>query len=280
MQKGNRRENRVPHPEQSEGWDTTNLTPRHFDPSYIAQARRLTPSSSRPERSEAERSVPRRLNCLCLFRTSLAVSLPSCRASRRSILASFNPLVQQLLSPIQHPQPALRQVLSGAVYIEGQHPHTGAWPLRRDPLRSQASRNRRSILLEQSLLGIGRLGIHPGRPLPLAMRAPMSRAPRRRLGAPCPLRRCSLRRCSLRACPPRPRRCGHMSLLFLSDANEQRFIVSRGLPESLRASLLSSFTDHSLIGQRPPICNRLITYRALWLADGAFLAQRTAAKEA
>jgi hypothetical protein len=112
------------------------------------------------------------------------------------------------------------------------------------------------------------------------MRAPMSRAPRRRLGAPCPLRRCSLRRCSLRACPPRPRRCGHMSLLFLSDANEQRFIVSRGLPESLRASLLSSFTDHSLIGQRPPICNRLITYRALWLADGAFLAQRTAAKEA
>jgi hypothetical protein len=70
-----------------------------------------------------------------------------------------------------------------------------------------------------------------------------------------------------------------MSLLFLSDAKEKRFIASRGLPEFFRVFLFSSFNDHSLLGQRPLICNRLTTYCALWLADGAFLAQRTAAKE-
>jgi len=146
----------------------------------------------------------------------------------------LHPLVQKLFGTLQHPQPALRQILPCAVHVERQHPHARRRPLRRYLLRSKAPRNRLCIFLEQPFLRIGRLCIHAGRPLPLAMRAPVS-STARRLRAPlfggpvfgCPgasLCRISLRCRSLRSRPlglasPRRRLCRHHLPPLHSDAN-------------------------------------------------------------
>jgi len=100
----------------------------------------------------------------CQIQTVGGLSEPG-HGARRSCLfpLSFplrHALVQQLLRTLQHPQPALRQILPRAVHIKRQHPHARRRPLRRNLLRSQATRNRRGIFLEQTLLRIGRLGIH------------------------------------------------------------------------------------------------------------------------
>lgn len=183
-------------------------------------------------------------------------------------------LVQQLLRTLQHPQPALRQILPGTVHIKRQHPHARRWPLRRNLLRSQASRNRRGILLEQALLGIGRFGIHARRPLPRAMRAAVRGVPCPRPAA-CRPRACDLlRRSSFRAgsvrlgrpcsgCPCLPRSCRHLSPSSpFRCVRELEVFHPRTL---LQRSQLSSYPS----GQRLAICNRLITYRSPPAAVGA-----------
>jgi hypothetical protein len=150
-------------------------------------------------------------------------------------LRLLHALVQQFLCMLQHTQSALGQILPRAVHIKRQHPHAGRWPLRRNLLRSQAPRNRRSILLEQPFLWIGRLGIYPGGPLPLAVRAAVRGAARRRPAtcrpATCRPAASGLFRCSsFRARPARlGRSCWHYVPPSLSDAHakQKRFIRGR-----------------------------------------------------
>lgn len=129
--------------------------------------------------------MPRRV------RLAFATALPSALLRLR-VPGPLNPRVQQFLRALQFMPPSRTQILPGTVYIEGQHPHTGRRPLRRNLLRRETARNSRRIFLEQPLLGIRRLGVHSSRPLPPPMRTPMApaRCARRRRS---PLRRRSFR---------------------------------------------------------------------------------------
>ncbi len=184
-----------------------------------------THSSSRPERSVMpERAKPNRG-----IRYSFLRMAPSpCWTSSHSILLGLYTLVQQLLGPLQHSQPALRQILPRAVHIERQHPHPRPWPFRRNLLRSEAARNRRRILLEQPLLRIGRFGVHSRRPLPLSMRATVRSTTRPSPRTPCCAARSFCRR-TLRTCCPCCRSSRHISLLFFRCGSEPEAFHLHGL---------------------------------------------------
>ena len=101
----------------------------------------------------------------CVLSREIATSIPGTRTEqprlsfilksllRRAAPRSLNPQMQQLLRALQLMPPSRAQVFPGAVYIEGQHPHAGGRPLRRNLLRRKAARNRRRIFLEQPFLG-------------------------------------------------------------------------------------------------------------------------------
>ena len=191
---------------------------------FSGPASRATPNRDagyrirHPGQSEAEcpseRSESR--DSLFLF---LRMAPSPCWTSSHSILLGLYTLVQQLLGPLQHSQPALRQILPRAVHIERQHPHPRPWPFRRNLLRSEAARNRRRILLEQPLLRIGRFGVHSRRPLPLSMRATVRSTTRPSPRTPCCAARSFCRR-TLRTCCPCCRSSRHISLLFFRCGSE------------------------------------------------------------